>query len=213
MKRKILSTILIVLGLLCMVAALGVVVYNDRESDRAEQAAAEVNEQLTEIIAQRVESNRKAGIIPDRANTYIKYMDHVPNMPTVEIDGYKYIGVIEVPSEEISLPVMAEWDYVRLKISPCRYVGSYYTNNMVICAHNYSRHFYQLLSVAVGSDVYFTTVDGVQYHYVVVNREEITPYDIPHMIDAAGGGWDLTLFTCFLGGRTRCAVRCVRVED
>ena len=24
--------------------------------------------------------------------------------------------------------------------------------------------------------------------------------------------WDLTLFTCFIGGRTRCTVRCTRVE-
>ena len=27
------------------------------------------------------------------------------------------------------------------------------------------------------------------------------------------GSWDLTLFTCYVGGQTRCAVRCVRVED
>ncbi len=213
MKRKLISTLLIVLGLLCMMAALALVVYNDRESDQAEQAAAEVNVELTEAITKRVERNKEAGIIPDRTNAYVKYLDHIPEMPAEEIDGYRYIGVIEVPDEEISLPVMEEWDYVRLKISPCRYVGSYYTNNMVICAHNYTRHFYQLLSIAVGTDVYFTTVEGVRYHYVVVNREEITPYDIPNMTDAAGGNWDLTLFTCFLGGRTRCAVRCVRVED
>ena len=200
-------------GVLCMIAALALVVYNDRESDRAEAAAAEINAQLVEAITERIEKNKAEGTVPSRANAYIKYMDYVPDMPTEEIDGYEYIGVIEVPAEEISLPVMAEWDYVRLKISPCRFVGSYYTNNMVICAHNYSRHFYQLLSIAVGTDVYFTTVEGVQYHYVVSNREEVYPNEVERMCDAAGGSWDLTLFTCFLGGRTRCAVRCVRVEE
>ena len=38
-----------------------------------------------------------------------------PNMPTVEIDGY-----LSVPSVGLELPVMAEWDYDRLKTAPCR---------------------------------------------------------------------------------------------
>ncbi|MBO4289732.1 MAG: sortase [Lachnospiraceae bacterium] len=213
MGRKWVSTLLIGAGLLCMLAALALVLYNDRESDRAEEAAAQVNVQLSEAIQERVEEYRAAGIAPPSKYAYVDYMDVVPDMPTVEIEGYEYIGVIEVPAEEISLPVMAQWDYVRLKISPCRFTGSYYTNDLVICGHNYSRHFYQLLSIAVGTDVYFTNVDGVQYHYVVTNREEVYPMEVDRMTDAAAGKWDLTLFTCFLGGRTRCAVRCVRVEE
>lgn len=215
MGRKLLSSLLIGAGVLCMMAALVLVLHNDRESDWAEAAAAAVNAELVEAINTRVEKNRDEGIVPQRAAAYIKYLDvdEIPEMPVIEIDGYEYIGVIEVPEEEITLPVMAEWDYVRLKISPCLFRGSYYTNDMVICGHNYSRHFYQLLSVAVGADVYFTTVDGVQYHYVVANREEVYPMEVDRMTDAAAGKWDLTLFTCFLGGRTRCAVRCVRVEE
>ena len=41
-------------------------------------------------------------------------------MPTVTIDGYDYIGYVEAPVLGLKLPVMAEWDYDRLKIAPCR---------------------------------------------------------------------------------------------
>ncbi len=134
-------------------------------------------------------------------------------MPTVEIDGYLYIGVLEIPKSDLTLPVMYEWDYDRLKISPCRFSGSYFTNDLVICAHNYARHFSPIKWLDIGEDVYFSTVDGNVYHYTVSNRETVQPTDVKQMIDRGEENWDLTLFTCNTGGQTRCAVRCMLESD
>ena len=194
-----------------LLGAVGLAAYNLWDANRAKEAAEQISEQIIEKIDENVKSEETAAPAP--------YMDPNTPMPVEEIDGYEYIGILEIPSEELSLPVMAEWDYDRLKISPCRFVGSYYADDLVICAHNYDRHLGRLLSIDIGVDVYFTNVEGLTIHYIVTNRETVEPTAVEQMIENTGNSetslldWDLTLFTCNLGGQTRCAVRCSRVKD
>ena len=67
-----------------------------------------------------------------------------PEMPTVYLGGYDYLGYLALPTLGLELPVMASWDYPRLKISPCRQFGSTRTDDLVIAAHNYGTHFGRL---------------------------------------------------------------------
>lgn len=211
MKKNSKGNILILLGILMLLGAVGLVAYNFWDANRAKEAAEQISEQLIEKIDENVKSEETAAPAP--------YMDPNTPMPVELIDGYEYIGILEIPSEELSLPVMAEWDYDRLKISPCRFVGSYYADDLVICAHNYDLHLGRLLSIDIGVDVYFTNVEGLTIHYIVTNRETVEPTAVEQMIENTGNSetslldWDLTLFTCNLGGQTRCAVRCSRVKD
>lgn len=186
-------------GLLLIAAALILVLYNMWDGNRAKKASDKILEKLEAVTAEE-----KPGIpgydAPDK------------EMPSEEIDGWLYIGTLDIPSLGLRLPVMWDWDYERLKVSPCRYTGSYYADDIVICAHNYAGHFGPIKGIDVGADIYFTAVDGKVYHYQVSNRETIQPTDIEDMIDSTKEEWDMTLFTCSLDGQTRCAVRCVRVE-
>ncbi len=50
----------------------------------------------------------------------------------------------------------------------------------------------------------------MRYRYIITTRETLFPTEVERMIDAQDD-WDLTLFTCFIGGRTRCTIRCTRV--
>ena len=125
--------------------------------------------------------------------------------------GWGYIGYLSIPSIGLELPVMSEWSYAGLKVAPGRYSGSTYADNMVVCAHNYAKHFSPIKWLALGSEVYFTDMDGQRWSYEVSNVETIQPTDIDKMITASDeDAWDLTLFTCTTGGRARCAVRCTR---
>ena len=56
--------------------------------------------------------------------------------------------------------------------------------------------------------VYFTDMDGNRFTYQVVSFEVLQPNQIEEMCDEQ---WDLTLFTCTLGGRTRFTVRCEKI--
>ena len=76
----------------------------------------------------------------------------------------------------------------------------------------FEKHFGPLFGAEPGMEVYFSTVDGRVYKFVISNVEEVDPHAIDYMTKPnESGGWDLTLFTCFLGGRSRCTVRCVSV--
>lgn len=136
-------------------------------------------------------------------------VDSNMEMPTIEIDGVRFIGKIDIPSKNISLPVAGRYSESLLGIAPCRYYGSAYSDDMVIAGHNYVNHFGRLLSIGPGETVLFTDANGNEFEYTVESIEVIDPYDVEGMNNSE---WDLTLFTCTLGGKTRLTVRCERVQ-
>lgn len=223
-----------ILGQFLVAVALILTFLNMHESREAGEAAASVRDELSVQIAEELMSTDKgvpgdaeedldadgaAAVIQPEEAEGIVLPGEVPPMEsyTRMVDGYAYIGIVDVPYLGISLPVMADWDDTRLKISPCRYSGTPYTDDLVIAGHNYPSHFSPLKWVDIGVDVYFTTMDGAQFHYTVSNRETVQPYSVAEMVENENNSdslrdWDLTLFTCNTGGQTRCAVRCVRKD-
>ncbi len=199
----------LVFGTLLICAAVFLIVYNMRESDRAGEESSQILSVLDEVIEENVEDVNNLPypiwdpLIPEEVERV---------MPTEEIYGYRYIGVLEIPGLDLSLPVMEEWDETRLRISPCRYTGSYYTDDLVICGHNYATHFSAIKWIDIGEKVIFRAVDGIEYRYIVTNREVLQPKEVDAMIDSEAE-WDLTLFTCTTGGQTRCTVRCERSAE
>ena len=206
-KRRRKGTLFIVLGLLLISGAVGLTLYNVWDAWRAGKESETILEELEEDMEKETDGTPAAPSM----NRFTR--ETAPAMPLQTIDGYDYIGILEIPDQGIRLPVMNTWDYTRLKISPCRYSGTCKDNNLVICGHNYTSHFGPLLGAEIGSDVYLTTADGRVHHYIIANREVLAPSAIEEMVDSEKGDWDLTLFTCTLGGQTRCTVRCTRATD
>lgn len=204
------GTLWMALGLLLLAAALSLTLYNIWDAARADQSAQSVAAELEQAITDRVTARQAAEAAGE--STVSDPLDPDREMPTVEIDGNLYIGELEVPDLGLTLPVMSDWDYSKLKISPCRYSGSYYAGNLVIAGHNYARHFSALKWVPLGTEVLFTNVDGEVFRYTVVSLETLQPSQVEEMT-ADSDSWDLTLFTCNTGGGTRCAVRCQLVEE
>ena len=206
MNRKIGNT-LILLGLLLLLGAGGLTAYNIWDGIRAERTSQHIIQEMD--------------IGQDLVEALDQEPDDDPEMPVIEVEGNYYIGILEIPSLQLTLPVMDRWDYTRLKISPCVYSGSYKTDDLVICAHNYARHFSPVKWIDMGADVYLITVDCRVYHYQVINRETLQPGSVENMIENTNNTtdgtvtneWDLTLFTCNTGGQTRCAVRCARIRE
>lgn len=133
-----------------------------------------------------------------------------PELPTKKLNGYDYVGYIEVPVLDLKLPVMADWDYNRLQISPCRQLGSSRTDDLVIAAHNYSKHFGKLKTLNKGDSVIFTDMEGIVNKYSVEKVDTVNPYDVDTVLNSE---YDLVLYTCTPGGRTRVTVFCSRTEE
>ncbi len=122
-----------------------------------------------------------------------------------EIDEHSYIGTIQIPSYDIKLSVLSEVTDENLDLSACRYVGSPYDGDLIICAHNYKNWFWHLHSLSIGDEIIFTNVEGEDMYYKVSKIEEIYMTEVDQM---KSGDWDLTLFTCMLDRKFRLAVRC-----
>ena len=76
---------------------------------------------------------------------------------------------------------------------------------MIILAHNYKAHFGYLYKLDRGDMVEFVDMDNNHFIYKV---EEVEKINGDKMKELLSGDWDLTLFTCTLGGKSRVVVRC-----
>lgn len=195
--RKGIGAICILLGIVCVLGSVGLIVYNRLEA----QNAAEVTETLLQdvhnvIDAQNGEQNTQQNTEQNVLTT---------EMPTVMVDGNECIGILSIPVLELELPVLTDWSYAKLKKAPCLYYGSYYESNFVIAAHNYKAHFGRLSQLQKGDVVVFTDVNSTKHYYEVVLLETLPKNATEEMIN---GGFDLSLYTCTIGGGSRVTVRC-----
>lgn len=210
MRRKGRGTLCLAAGLALLLGALGLAGYNLWDEDRAAAAADSTMTVLSETIVP------VDPITPEKIadlSGEVRIPDYIldPNMelPALEVDGKRYVGYLEIPVLELKLPVLEDWSYPNLKLSPCRYAGSPYQDNMVVAAHNYPRHFGRLKELIEGDEVRFTDMDGNLFVYTVAEQEQLDPQQVEAMLE---GEWDLSLFTCTLGGQYRVTVRCVRSQ-
>ena len=195
----------ITMGLLLIAAALFLSAYNFYDEQRAGQSAAQAAERLEQLMSERSSPEDLGQAAGEGEATLPDYMLFPQmEMPVLNVAGVDYIGVLLIPALELELPVISQWSYPNLQTAPCRYSGSAYLNNLILCAHNYSTHFGSLKDLQEGDSAIFTDVDGNVFAYRMALREVLNPTDIEEM---ESGDWDLTLFTCTLGGKTRVTVR------
>lgn len=211
-KKK--GSIWIIAGLLLIAAALLLTAGNLYEQNRAQTAAQRTLAQLTpqtQTVSQPQVSAQPIADEPRYTEPDLPDYRLAPKMemPAQTVDDVRYIGVLEIPALELELPVAEEWSYETLELAPCRYSGSAYQDDLVICGHNYPAHFGLLRTLGQGDRVYFTDMDGNVFTYAVLELEALSATDVQ---DMQIGDWELTLFTCAVGGQSRIAVRCERLS-
>jgi sortase A len=198
---------LMITGILLLAGSLALTLYNLYIDKSAGEKSEAVEQQLSQQIQEKITGDSYGQEDITDLPLYVKNPEMA--MPVISIDGNDYIGVLDIPALDISLPVMSEWSYPKLKIAPCRYTGTIYMNNMVIAAHNYDSHFGRLKELQPGDSITFTDTDGNLFSYEVADMEVLEPTAIE---DMKNSGYDLTLFTCTYGGKTRYTVRCSLID-
>ena len=201
MRKASPGVLCVLLGVVLLLAALGLYGYNRWEDAQAGAEAQTVVQDLQEKVVEQTQSAASAPAID--------YSSLDPELPVVELDGYEYVGYVSIPAIGIDLPVMSEWSYPKLKISPCRQFGSSRIDDLVIAAHNYESHFGKLSSLTAGDSVIFTDMDGIVNEYVVNKVEVLDPHSVE---EVEHSGYALVLYTCTYGGKTRVTVFCDRAS-
>ena len=191
MNIRRIGTIFVIFGLVLICSALSLFLYNNYQEQQSYKE--------TENILSALENS-------ELNNNETNDTDEV----TIDINGYEYIGFIEIPKIEIELPVLSEWDYARLKIAPCRQFGSINTDDIVIAAHNYKKHFGNLSSLNIGDEIILTDPSKNTHAYSVARIEVLKPTDVEKVQNS---GYDLVLYTCTYGGKTRVTLFCNRIPN
>ena len=202
MRQKI-GRLCMVLGALLILAAAALLAYNKWDASRADKASQEVLGELEQTLNAAIEEKAKSDTVALQPE-----LDPTQVMTVTELNGWDYIGYLSIPSIGLELPVMSQWSYAGLKIAPGRYSGSTYADNMVVCAHNYAKHFSPIKWLTEGAQVYFTDMAGTRTLYIVEWQERLRPGDTEALSEPG-----LTLLTCTPGGRSRVAVRCRRAAQ
>ena len=182
--------ILVIVGCILLFIAGLMVTYNNYENKKAGVESKEIYQKL-----QKEEVNEE--------NLAIN-----KEMKVVNIDGNDYIGTIVIPALNLELPVTSDWDYKKMKTFPCRYYGSIFTNDLVICAHSFNNLFGRIKNLKTDDLLIFTDMNKEEYVYKVEMIEILSPNDVLEMTQSE---FDLTLYTCTRDSQNRVTVRLNRV--
>ena len=206
MSKRCVGMVMTIIGISAVAAGLGLSGYNLWDSYRAGIQA--------DIALDAVVRYREEAVAADLNGTQEAPSELVPDceweLPVLETDGHRYIGTVFIPAIGVALPVQEDWSTDLLKTSPCRYMGSPYRGDLIICAHNYDTHFGQLKNLLPGDEVIFTDMEGNEFCYTVMELDTLAGTAMEEM---ESGTWDMTLFTCTPGGQMRVTVRCDLLEN
>ena len=184
---KKISILIISIGIIFLVTALILIIYDTYKDKTANVKSDIILKQLEEKIL----------------NNDIKD-DNIIN-----IDNEKYLGIINIPVLNLSLPVYSDYSLKKLDSAPAVYSGSINTNNLVICAHNYKSHFGYLNELKVSDLIVIIDSNNKKHVYEVSEIVITKPLDIEEMINS---DYDLTLFTCTMSGASRLTIRCKKIN-
>ena len=195
----------LILGFLLLWSAFVLTMLNLKEDAQAGRSSEET---VRELVLLMPDDTHPAPIPATEEDVLV--VDN-RTLPVQTINGRGHVGMIQIPALSLELPVQSPYVYDWLVYAPCLYAGDPYHNNTVICGHNYDSHFGRLKTLSEGDELFFITMDGEIFHYRLSVIDILGPLAREEMLHSKG--WDLTLFTCTLGGEYRVTARFVRVLD
>ncbi len=154
-RKSRLSTVLLVLGVLLLAAALAFTVIRTVSEVTARKKVPKILSEMESLMPQI-----KSGSFEDRVNT---------SHSMLEVDGESFIGILELPAYKTKLPVRSKWNTSALKAYPCRYGGSLYEGNLTVGGKDTAGQFDFMDKITKYDAVFFTDVTGKRYSLEVTD--------------------------------------------
>lgn len=88
-------------------------------------------------------------------------------MPVMEIDRQNFVGLIEASGYSKELPIYSSWSENKISSYPCRFSGSVYSNDLIICGSSNAGQFDFMKTISLNYFIYITDFYGYKYKYSV----------------------------------------------
>lgn len=177
-RKHKLSDILTVIGIALVVISVSAVMISFLSQKSAAKKATAIAEELRALVPET-----QKGFPDGRLNTA---------MPTAEIGGVDFVGVIEIPAYGTALPIRADWKPLRIHSHPCRLAGSTWSGDLIIGGSDAEGQFDFMKFITVGDRVYVTDAAGNRFSYRVTDIIRTDDASVENLITDED---DLVIFT------------------
>ncbi len=181
----------IIIGILLVAAACAVLILSRINQKNAAQNAEETVLLLRDLMPDTI------NCVPDDRGNII--------MPAMEINSDSFVGIIEVPKYNCSLPIRETWAKNKTDNSPCKYFGSIYDGSLIIGGSDNGGQLDFARIIENYDNVFITDMTGSRYKYTVsdirrtkdVSAEYLTSADADLVIFAKNSfSFDYTVIRC-----------------
>ncbi len=192
-KKSIFTRVLMAAGILLIAAAVSLLLIDQNSQKKYAESSRETAALLQSLIPEAHGGMYTGGTIVE--------------MPVMEIGGTDFVGILEVPSYNVLLPVQSDWQKKDVVCHPCRYAGSMYYGSLVIGGSMNQGQLDFLEWASLNDLIAVTDMTGLRTSYLV--------YDVVHTKDVSdenltGQGADLVLFARNTYGSDYTLVLCER---
>ena len=150
-KRSLFQNICLLSGIMMLAAALVTLLFWQWNIHASAKAAGEYVHTLRTLIPE------PRGAVPEQRQ------DNA--MAVLSLNGMDFVGILEMPAFDSSLPVGADWG--NISRYPCCFSGSVYDRSIRIGATSQPGQYDFFREISVGDSLYFTDMTGNRYRYVV----------------------------------------------
>lgn len=141
---------------------------------------------------------KKTNIIKDKYEITTLYSSD-NNYSAIKLSNdISIIGLIEIPSINISYPILSNSNEDLLKVSVCRFSGPLPNRigNLCIAGHNYknSTMFSNLYKLDIKDSIYITDLNNVKLEYIIYDKYKVKENNLSCMNNT--DTVEITLITC-----------------
>ena len=134
-----------------------------------------------------------------------------------DLDGYEVIGLLEIPSINLSTYILAETNDETLSKSVTKLCGPKINEagNFCILGHNYKKQnmFGNLKNVKINDTLTLTNMYGQKVEYIVYDICKVYPKEVEVLSQETYGNREVTLITCTTGAIKRLIVKATEIYD
>lgn len=203
-KYSKLLTILLIVGIVVIVATLGVtgfiIVRNGTQKQEAENAVNNFQNKLNDDVENTQSNTITNEIVPIITPENIITDGNTSGENTSMYKGFPMVGTIEIPVINLKYPVLEDASKAAMEVAVGIYDGPGLNKigNTTIAGHNYrdGRFFSNNKKLVEGDKVYITDTTGQKIEYTIYKIYTTSPEDSSYLERDTEGKREISLTTC-----------------